>query len=634
MQMTQQIKGKSKRTGELLFEAGLITEEQLHQALEKEKEGKKRIGEVIVEMGFASEKDIVTVLSAQLGISFIDFSAIYVEPEALQIVPETICRKHTLVPISIDKDTTQVVFADPLDFEAIDAVRFVTGKSVRPAISTAKQIQEAISQYYHMATPLQALVDDLHLESSVEVVYGQKQDEIEDSVLVKKSEAPPIVRMVNGMIVSAFENRASDVHLEPQQKIIRLRERVDGLMRDVMTLPKWVQGLVISRIKIMAGMDITEKRIPQDGKIKIRLKERELDLRVSTLPAQYGENVVIRILDGQSRPSHLEQIGFSDKDLAKVKSLIERPQGLVLIAGPTGSGKTSTQYAMIHHIKSEAIHIVTLEDPVEYEVPGATQVQINEKVGLTFAFSLRSVLRQDPDVILVGEIRDTDTAFISMQASITGHLVLSSIHTLSALSTITRLKNMGILPYLISSSLNGVIAQRLVRIICPYCKTAYHLDPEEMVKMGIVSKAEDAKGLQFYKGKGCEKCGNTGYRGRTGIYEVFVVNKKIRDLIASDASEEVITKAALSSGMKTLWYEGLRKVKEGLTTIEELNRVLTLEEEEMPVFCPSCNASIKSEFISCPYCGYSITSVCYSCGKAKKPGWKYCPYCSTEFTEQ
>ncbi|MCX5886147.1 MAG: ATPase, T2SS/T4P/T4SS family [Proteobacteria bacterium] len=629
----QNIKGKSKRTGELLFEAGLITEAQLNQALEKQKEGKKKIGEALVEMGFVSEKDIVTVLSVQLGIPLIDFSTVSAEPEAFQIVPETICRKHTVVPISLDKDTIQVVFADPLDFEAIDAVRFVTGKSVQPAISTSKEIKESISHYYHMVTPLQNLVDNLHLQSSVEVVYGEKQAEIEASELIKRSEAPPVVKMVNGMIVNAFENRASDAHIEPQQKIIKLRERIDGLLRDVMTLPKWVQGLVTSRIKIMAGMDITEKRIPQDGKIKIRIRDRELDLRVSTLPAHYGENIVIRILDAQSRPSQLEQIGFSDEDLAKVKSLIERPQGLVLITGPTGSGKTSTQYAMINHIKSEAIHIVTLEDPVEYEVPGATQVQINEKVGLTFPFSLRSVLRQDPDVILVGEIRDIDTAFISMQASITGHLVLSSIHTLNAISTIARLKNMGILPYLISPSLNGIIAQRLVRLICPHCKTSYKLETEEIVKVGIVSKAEDAKGLKFYKGKGCEKCGNTGYRGRTGIYEVFVVNQQIRDLIASDAPEEAISKAALSSGMKTLWYDGLKKVKEGFTTIEELNRVLTLEEEEMTVFCPSCNASIKSEFISCPYCGYAIASVCHSCGKAKEAGWNYCPYCKAEFTE-
>jgi len=625
----QKIKKKVKKTGELLCDAGLLTEEQLLQALQRQKETNKKFGDVVIDMGFVSDLDIAKVLSDQLGIPLIDFSSVAVEPEAVQIIPEKVCKKHTVLPISLEKDSLKVVFADPLDLKAIDDIRFATGRQVEPAISTSKQINEAIARYYHLSSPLQKLVDNMNLQGSVEFVYGHRENETESSELIKKSESPPVVKMVNGIILTAYEKKASDIHIEPQQKCVRLRERVDGLMRDVMELPRWAQGLVISRIKIMAKMDISEKRVPQDGKIRIRAKGIELDLRVSTLPTQYGENIVIRILDTQSGLFTLDQIGFSEDDLERVKSLLEKPQGIILISGPTGSGKTSTQYAMINHVKSETIHIITIEDPIEYELPGVSQVQINEKVGLTFAFSLRAILRQDPDVILVGEIRDGDTAFIAMQASITGHLVLSSVHTRSAVGTITRLKNMGILPYLISSSLDGVIAQRLVRLICSHCKVPYKPGVEELAKIGI-SKIEDTREIKFYKGTGCEKCGSTGYKGRTGIYEVLVLNEQIRELIASEASEDVITKAALSSGMKTVWSEGFKKIMEGLTTIEELSRVIAFKEEEGMMFCTSCNASIRSDFVSCPYCGQPINNVCNACGKVREAEWKYCPYCRIE----
>ena len=623
------LKEKLKKTGELLAEAGLITQEQLENALEKKKGTKKKVGEILVELGFVSEENIAKVIALQLGIRFIDLSSVSVEPEVLQLVSEKLCREHTFIPISSDKRTVIAVFADPLDLEAIDDLRFGTSRSVIPAVSTPKQIKEAIERYYHINTPLQELVKNMSSfkQSFIEIIYDRDSD-AEISELVKRSETAPIITMVNTVIGNAVRNRASDIHIEPHQNNLKLRERVDGLLRDAITFPKWVQALIISRIKIMAKMDISERRIPQDGRIKIRIQGREMDLRVSTLPTQYGENVVIRILDSKSGVFDLESIGFSNEHKELVKTMFKRPQGFVLVTGPTGSGKTSTLYGMLSHVKSEKIHIVSLEDPIEYELPGISQVGINEKVGLTFAFSLRAVLRQDPDVILVGEIRDSETAFIAMQASVTGHLVLSSLHTNSSVATITRLKNMGVPNYLISSSLNGVVAQRLLRLICPKCKIPYIPSPDEFISIGM--RVDDTKGMRFYKGTGCENCGNSGYKGRIGIFEVLNINSQIRDLIASDASEDAITKAALSSGLNYIIHDGIKKVKQGLTTLEELNRMLVFEDEDM-MGCPKCNTSIKSDFVNCPNCGYYVTSLCSSCGKPREQEWNYCPYCKAEY---
>ncbi|MBI5374549.1 MAG: Flp pilus assembly complex ATPase component TadA [Candidatus Schekmanbacteria bacterium] len=621
-------KRETRKIGELLCDAGLITKEQLEASLSKQKETKKKLGEVFVSLGFIKEIDIAQVLSVQLGISYVDFSSAVVEPEAIQLVTEKICTKHTLIPISVENKIIKAAFADPLDLTAIDELRFITGKTVQPAVSTASQIKEAISHHFHLSAPLQELVKDISADGHIEVIYDA-DSETELSEIVKKSETAPVISMVNGIFQNAIEHKASDIHITPQQKSLKLKERIDGLLRDVMTLPKWVQGLVISRIKIMAKMDIAEKRIPQDGRIKIMVKKKELDLRVSTLPTQYGENVVIRVLDSRANIFNLEEMGFVEEDLNLIKSMIEKPQGFILVTGPTGSGKSSTLYAMINHIKRESINVVTLEDPIEYELTGLSQVGVNEKVGLTFSFCLRSILRQDPDVIMIGEIRDGETAAIATQASVTGHIVLSSIHTNNAVATISRLKNMGIPGYLIASSLNGVISQRLVRLICENCKTSYKPSHDEFIKIGL--KSEDFSDMSFFKGTGCSKCGNTGYKGRIGLFEVLAVNSRIRELISSGASEDVITKAAITSGMSFIVQDGLRKVGKGLTTLAELNRVIVFEEETKgTMICPICKASIKDEFVNCPYCGYSISDQCASCGKQKQPDWHYCPYCKTE----
>lgn len=625
--VVQGFKEKLKKTGELLAEAGLITQEQLDKALEKKKYNKKKLGEVLVELGFVSEADIAKVLALQLGIRFIDLASVSIDPEAIQLVPEKLCKEHTFIPISVEKKTISAIFADPLDLEAMDDLRFRTSRSVIPSVSTPKQINEAIAHYYHINNPLQELVKNMVGQNPIEIIYDKDSD-MEASEVAKSSDTAPIITMVNTVVNNAVRDRASDIHIEPQQNELKFRERIDGLLKETMTLPKWVQGLIISRIKIMAKMDISERRVPQDGRIKVRIEGKELDLRVSTLPTQYGETVVIRVLDTKTKSYDINQMGFNNEHLELVTSMLDRPQGFILVTGPTGSGKTSTLYAMLNRIRSEKIKIVSLEDPVEYEMSGVSQVGINEKVGLTFAFSLRAVLRQDPDVVMVGEIRDSETAFIAMQASVTGHLVFSSLHTNSSIATLTRLKNMGVPNYLIASSLNGVIAQRLVRTICSKCKISYIPSPEEFIKIGL--KYDDTKTMRFYKGAGCEACGNSGYKGRIGVYEVLNVNSQIRELIASDASEDTILKAAINSGLKYIIHDGLRKVAEGLTTLEELNRMLVFEDEGV-LICPKCSTTIRSDFINCPNCGYSVTSLCSSCGKPREQEWKFCPYCKEEY---
>ena len=624
----------TKKLGELLVEAGLITQEQLDATLSDEKKEKgKRLGTLLVEKGFATELDIAETIAYQLNIPFLDIHTAVIEPEAIKLVPEKLARKHIIIPLYIEKkNVIKIAMADPLNMEALDDIRFATNYQSSPMVATATDIVKAIKTHYHISVPLEDIVGNMVKEKFIEIIpdteAGKDMEE-----LLKKSETPPIIRMVDSVIIHGIESRASDIHIEPHDRTVKLRERIDGLMRDVMQLPKWVQGAVTSRIKIMSKMDIAERRVPQDGRIQVRIGSRELDMRISTLPTQYGEKVVMRILDPKSAILTLEEIGLSQYTKDRIKAIIERPQGIVLVTGPTGSGKTSTLYAMIGHIKTPEINVITLEDPIEYELEGVNQVAINEKVGLTFAYCLRSVLRQDPDVILVGEMRDQETAEIAHQASITGHLVFSTLHTTDAISTLTRLKNIGIQPYLIASSLNGVVAQRLVRKICHSCKESYIPTDEELLKVGIrVKKGERPK---LYKGNGCKECSKTGYHGRVGIFEVLIVNSKIKEMIASDESEETIRKAAIASGMLSMYDDGIAKVKEGITTPEELQRVIFAKEAEiMSRACPNCSEMIKSEFSTCPYCGYSVILHCPSCNREREAEWSHCPYCSAGFSNK
>ncbi|MFQ5901290.1 MAG: ATPase, T2SS/T4P/T4SS family [Thermodesulfobacteriota bacterium] len=618
-----------KKLGEILIDSGIITREQLSLSLEAQKKTGKRLGETLVGSGFITEVDIARTLSTQLGIPYTNLASALVEPEAIELIQESLAEKHLMLPLSVDRQVITIAMADPLNFEAINDLRFVTNKDVKPTVSTPTEIKKAIQRYYHLSEPLQEILEKMS-GSHIEVVSERIEVSQEVENALKKGESPPIIRMVNNIITHAVNNRASDIHLEPRDKAVMIRERVDGLLRDVFHLPKWVQGAVTSRVKIMASMDIAEKRVPQDGRIKIRMEDRELDLRVSTLPTQYGEKIVIRVLDTQAAVQELQDIGLSEEDYIRIKSIIERPQGVVLITGPTGSGKSSTLYAMINHIRTGVINIVTLEDPIEYELKVVNQVAINEKTGLTFAYGLRSVLRQDPDVIMVGEMRDGETANIAIQSSITGHLVLTTLHTNTAVAAITRLKNLGVQPYLIASSLNGIVAQRLVRKLCSQCRQPYTPSKDDLMKIGL--KEKDYTDLKFYKGTGCSVCGKTGYKGRVGVFEVLTVNPLIRELIAQDATEDAILKGAVDAGMRYMSEDGIEKVKQGVTSVDELVRVTYIKEEETVFVCPNCSESLRSDFITCPYCGYAIVDKCPDCEKPREPKWRYCPYCRKEFS--
>ena len=617
---------KGHKLGEILFKSNLITREQLNKAIEEQKKTNKRLGEVFCAFGIVTEEKLAWALSVQLGIPYIDLNTAVVEPEALDMLTERFALKNMALPLSVDKRTITVAMGDPLDFGAISDISFASGREVRPTVAPLKEVKSAIRRFYNLSQPLQKILGEIQ-GGSLEVI-GEQENAFEDDgveEVVRKGESPPIIRLVNSIVIHAARNQASDIHFEPREKSVKIRERIDGILMETFEFPKLVQGAVTSRVKIMARMDIAEKKIPQDGRIKVRVEGRDLDLRVSTLPTYYGEKITIRILDTRAVKLSLEKIGLSENDRSRVLGIIERPQGMVLITGPTGSGKSSTLYGMVNQIKSEAINIITLEDPIEYELGGVNQVGIHEKTGLTFPFALRSVLRQDPDVIMVGEMRDRETANIAIEASLTGHLVLSTLHTNTAVAAIVRLRNLGIPSYLIASSLNGVIAQRLVRKICQHCKQPYTPTLEEITKMRL--QGRNPASLDSFKGAGCPHCNRTGYRGRVGVFEVLTVDAAIRELIAKDATEAALLKAAMDGGMKYLLEDGLDKIAEGITSIEELLRVVYIRDEDSALTCQKCAESIPKDGKICPQCGNLVENKCPGCGGPRDLKWQFCPFC-------
>lgn len=614
----------SKKLGKVLLDSGHITEEQLAAGIKQHKLIKKRLGETLVEMGFVTEVEIARTLSLQLGIPFIDLETAVVEPMAIELVPENLAKDFQVLPLSIERGVLTLVMADPLDFTAIQDLGFALDRSVVPTVSTASAIKRAIERYYHISGAVDQVLESMP-SSYIEVVPETIDPTDDVDQVIRKGQSPPIIRMVNTILHNAIENRASDIHIEPRARSVVIRERVDGMLRDVFELPKWVQGAVTSRLKVLARLDISEKRVPQDGRIRISLEKKTVDLRISVLPIQFGESLVIRVLDPRTHAHTITDLGLSGHDLQRVGGLIGRPQGLVLVTGPTGSGKTYTLYAMIGNIRSDTINIISLEEPIEYEMSGVKQVAVNEKTGMTFAYGLRSVLRQDPDVLMVGEMRDSETANIAIQASMTGHLVLSTLHTNTAVAAVTRLRNMGVQPYLIAASLNGVVAQRLVRRLCDRCKEPYTPSDEDLMKLGLRGKARE--NFSPYRAKGCARCGGTGYRGRLGVFEVLVCDSLIREMIAEGAREEAILKASLAAGMRHIGNDGIEKVRKGLTSIDELMRVLYVVEDDVVHVCRNCGEDLRADFISCPFCGQGTSERCRDCGRPKEPGWRFCPYC-------
>lgn len=559
-----------KRLGDILINAGAITEEQLEKALTIGKDEKKRLGEVLIDYSIITERQLIDVLKLQLGVEFIDLTKVDIPVDLAQVLPKNLARKYTVVPVRLSGDTLFIAMNDPLNFLAIEEVKSATRKRVIPMIATREATERAINTLYGNENVTRA-IDEMKKTMAAESRDISMSSDL-GSIEETGSDAAPAIRLVNSIIERGAVENASDIHLEPRENGMAIRMRIDGVLHNMLTVPQDLQSAIISRIKIMGDMDIAERRIPQDGRSNVRVNGRDIDLRISTLPTKYGEKTVIRFLEKSESLLTSEGIGLKGDYLRKYKDLIANSNGVILIAGPTGSGKSTTMYTMINDLNHEDVNLVTLEDPIEYNIDGVNQVQINEKVGMTFAEGLRAILRQDPDIIAVGEIRDGETAEIAMRAAITGHLVLSTIHTNSSVATLDRLIDIGVEPYLIASALKGIISQRLVRKICPNCRKEYIPSDEDLSAVGL--KREEASGMKFYKGNGCPDCLNTGYRGRTAVFEILVLNSDIKEKFRDHASHQELEEAVKRSGMTSLMADCRRLVLEGITTAEEARRML------------------------------------------------------------
>ena len=562
-----------KRLGDALIDSGLISKEQLGQALSKQKELGKRLGKVLTELKFCTDEQIAQALAGQLGVPFIQMDEAVISPELLKLIPETIVRSHTLMPVAKKGRNLTVAMADPLDAFIVDEIRYQTNLEVEEAIAPESHIVSAIRKYYG-AKDVSSALKTIRKES--ESGAPKAQGEVSAFDLMATDEAA-VVNFVSQLIRQAISEKASDIHLEPEEDHLRVRFRVDGVLAELIKVPKANQSEITSRVKIMAEMDISEKRLPQDGRIRAKLTDKNVDLRVSCMPVVWGEKIVIRVLDKSALNLTLRDVGFENEMLQKFENAVKQPNGILLLNGPTGSGKTSTLYAAINFIISPKINISTAEDPVEMQVKGINQVQVKSDIGLTFERTLRALMRQDPNVIMVGEIRDHETAQIATEAAMTGHLVLSTLHTNDAPSTIGRLIDLQVEPYLIASTLLAAVAQRLVRRICPKCKQSDVPPPEDladlqMAQLGITEK------LEFFRGKGCNSCGSSGYRGRTAIHEMMTLDDAIRRMITGKATSSEIRKAAIEHGMIPLRKCGIYKAHHGITTVQELLRVTKSEE--------------------------------------------------------
>ncbi len=566
--------GSLSRLGDRLVAEKLITTEQLQRALAEQKGSADKLGTILVRLGFITEDSLVSFLSKQYSIPAITVAQVDPDPDVLKLVPEQIAKKHSVLPIKRMGNTLTLAMADPTNVFALDDVGFMTGLQIQPVVASEAAIRKAFERLYETGASVTDMMSELEeADTDVEVVEGGEETFTKADVfdLKESADEAPVVRLINMILTDAIRRGASDIHLEPYEKVFRVRFRIDGVLHEIMTPPKRLEAALTSRVKIMATLDIAERRLPQDGRIKLRYHQREIDFRVSTLPTIFGEKTVMRILDKDALQLDLTALGFDPWSMEQFTKAIHSPYGMILITGPTGSGKTTTLYSAIHTINSPDINIMTAEDPVEYNLKGVNQVQVNDEIGRTFAACLRSFLRQDPDVILVGETRDLETAQIGIRAALTGHLVLSTLHTNDCPSTPARLLDMGIPPFLVSSSLQLILAQRLGRRVCRDCKEPYEATEESLVPYGHVPQGLGT--INFYKGKGCQTCNFTGMKGRVAIYEVMPISTEIRDLILRNATTNEIQDAACSQGMKTLRQNALQKVIDGVTTVEEVLRV-------------------------------------------------------------
>jgi type IV pilus assembly protein PilB len=559
------------RIGELLLREKLISPEQLQNAVDEQKKSGGRLGYNLTKLGYISEKDLTVFLSKQYGIPTVDLTSQEIDTDIVKLIPEDVAQKYQVIPVSRTGATLVVAMADPSNIFAIDDIKFLTGYNVEPLVASDAAIKAAIEEHYEAndMMGLEGVLTEFD-EEEMEVVH--EEDEIDMSDLKKAVEDAPVVKLVNLILTDAIKKGASDIHIEPYEKSFRVRYRVDGVLQEMMKPPLKLKNAIVSRIKIMSQLDIAERRLPQDGRIKLKMgKNKEMDYRVSVLPTLFGEKVVLRLLDKSNLQLDMTKLGFDKQPLKHFLEAIHRPWGMVLVTGPTGSGKTTTLYSALSELNKVSENISTAEDPVEFNLMGINQVQMHEDIGLNFAASLRSFLRQDPDIIMVGEIRDYETAEIAIKAALTGHMVLSTLHTNDAPSTINRMLNMGIEPFLVSSSTNLILAQRLSRKICTECKEKIDISDKALVDLGVAPS--EAKKMACYKGKGCATCGGTGYKGRIALYEVMPFSEGIKELVLNGASTAEIKKHAISEGMMSLRMSGITKVGEGVTTIEEILRV-------------------------------------------------------------
>jgi type IV pilus assembly protein PilB len=575
----------SAKLGESLLKDNLITPQQLKEALDYQRIHGGRLASTLVKLGMLSDEEVTAVLSRQYGVPSVNLDLFEVDPAAVALVPQETADRYSILPLSRVGATLTLAMVDPTNVFAIDDIKFMTGLSVEPVVVSETALGSAVKKYYGSSREMELakVMEDLVAETTSMPDFGDEIDqlEVEESHeeidlenLERMSEDAPVVKLVNVVLVDALRRGASDIHIEPYEKEFRVRFRMDGVLYNIMAPPMKMRDALTSRLKIMARLDIAEKRLPQDGRIKIRVRldnrSRELDFRVSTLPTIFGEKMVLRLLDKENLRLDMTQLGFEPESLGKFKRNISKPYGMVLVTGPTGSGKTSTLYSALQSLNTPETNIMTAEDPVEFNLPGINQVQMKESIGLNFAAALRSFLRQDPNIILVGEIRDFETAEIAVKAALTGHLVLSTLHTNDAPSTISRLMNMGIEPFLVATSVNLIQAQRLVRRICKECKVEVHTPEEAMIDVGF--PASEVREIKTFKGAGCSTCNGTGYKSRVGLYEVMEVTEDLRELILVGASGLELRRKAIEEGMLTLRQSGLEKIRQGMTTVEEVVR--------------------------------------------------------------
>ncbi len=548
-----------KRLGEILVEAKKITEAELQKALTEQKKYGEKLGRILIKMGLITEHEMILTVSNQLGIPIVKLDKIDIPHEVIKLIPEDLCKTYSVIPIERRFNVLKLAMADPLDISAIDEISKIVKLEVEPCITTENEIKRAIEKYFGIRSIMHET-----LEKIKDIEAMEEEGLIEETIMpVEAIEDEPIIKLVNSIISQAIEDNASDIHIEPFEKDMRIRMRIDGKLKEVPSPQKKMFNTIVSRIKILSGMDITKTRIPQDGRFDIKEAMKDVSVRVSTFPTIYGEKVVMRLLDKNTAFYGIDKIGLLDTEKEKILSVLKRPYGFILSTGPTGSGKSTTLYAILNAINTPEKNIVTIEDPVEYTIEGITQSQINLKAGLTFDTGLRAILRQDPDVIMVGEIRDKETATIATHAALTGHIVLSTFHTNDAAGALTRFVEMGIEPFLVASSVNCVIAQRLLRRVCEECKESYYPSCAILESIGINEP------VAFFKGKGCPACRNTGYKGRVGIFEVLIVDDDIRDLVVKKASSEVIKNKAIEKGMKTIKDDAITKARIGVTSLEE-----------------------------------------------------------------